>query len=130
MANQYTEAREAGISPGDPDWPKQAETRREHPEEVRAKIRASVAASFLQGLIENESADVGHRVSASKILLDKTLASLSSVDQTTRDVTDELDHESLKAKLKAIVLSNPALLSEVMAELAKDQPGINPVKAA
>jgi hypothetical protein len=124
VANQYTQAREQGISPDHPDWPKQAETRREHPEEVRAAIRASVAARYLQTLVEDETAETAHRVSASKILLDKTIASLSSVDQTISDNRDDESPEQLEAKLRMLIdrvnRSNPSLLSHILGTRARE----------
>lgn len=126
MANQYTKAHEAGITPDDPAWPKQAETRREHPEEVRQAIRASVAARFLQDLVEDKEADTSHRVSAAKILLDKTVASLSSVDQTVRDETADTP-EALEAKLKHFISkADPALLSKILGERARELTSIQP----
>ena len=120
MSNQYTQARDAGITPDDPEWPKQAETRREHPEEVRAAIRASHAVRFLQSILDNEEVEVAHRISASKILLDKTIASLSAVDQTVRDERDVGDPSLVEAKLRMLVgQADPALLSRILGERAR-----------
>ena len=118
--NQYTAAKAAGITPEDANWPKQAETRRETPEEVRAQIRASVAIHFLQSLVDDPSADTGHKVSASKILLDKTVASLSSVDQTVRDERELDDPEKVEARLRMLIAkAEPALLSRILGERAR-----------
>jgi len=118
-SNQYTLAKEQGIEPGDEGWPKQAETRREHPEEVRAAIRASVAVHFLQGLLNDPNAEIGHKVNASKILLDKTVASLSAVDQTVHDA-DQNNPEQTEAKLRMLInKADPALLSRILGERAR-----------
>lgn len=114
-------AREAGITPEDPDWPQQKPTRRPHPEDVRQAIRAAHIARYLESIVEDASQDTSHRISASKILLDKTIPNLSSVEQTNIDATGEASQEELEAKLRALVSkANPALLSRILGEKAKE----------
>lgn len=130
MANQYTEAREKGLEPGDEGYPQGSNQfttgkRTEHPEEVRSLMRASAAARYLNSVIEDPSKEDTVRLAATKIVLDKTVSSLSSVDQTVRNETDQMDEESLMAMLKAIVAANPALLSRLQAEIARSQAGAN-----
>lgn len=113
MSNQYTAAREQGIGPEDEAWPKQAETRREHPEAVRAAIKASLAVHYLEEVLTNPEADPAHRISASKILLDKTVATLSSVEQTVHD-GDANNPDETEAKLRMLInKADPALLSRL-----------------
>jgi hypothetical protein len=118
MPNQYTLARDAGITPDHPDWPKQAETRRPHPEEVREKIRVGNIIARLEKIIE-ESEQEANVISASKILLDKTLSSLTAVDQTNRDATEAMDEASLVAKLRAVAQKNPQLMSQILGDIAR-----------
>lgn len=121
MANQYTAAHEAGITPDDPEWPQQKPNRRSHPEEVRQAIRAAHIARYLESIVEDANQETAHRISASKILLDKTIPNLSSVEQTNIDGTAEASQEELEAKLRALVSkANPALLSRILGERAKD----------
>lgn len=113
MSNQYTLAREAGIGPGDEQWPKQAETRREHPEEVRARIRAGHAIGKLEAILDDPEAANTEKISAAKILLDKTISSLSSSDIGLRDDGTE-NPEQTEAKLRMLInKADPALLSRL-----------------
>ena len=134
MPNQYTKARAEGLQPGDEGYPEGSNhfttgKRTEHPEEVRAKIRSSRMATILEEIAEDDSKETSSRVTAAKALLDKTISNLSSVDQTVRNETDEMDYASLKAKLKAIHTANPALLPEILGEDARDKVGIVPLQA-
>lgn len=123
MANQYTSAEELGF-PGKAERSKDA-------------VRAEVLAQRLYHFATDQPDDLGRavemdtvRVQACKILIDKGKPNLQAIEQVNHDATDHMDRDSLLAVLRSIVLSNPALLSDVMAELAKDNPGLAPAKAA
>lgn len=128
MANQFTKAEEEGLEKpaGTNQFIKG--TRTEHPEEVRARIKAGNIVARLERIVD-ESDNDSVVIAAGKVLLDKAISNLSSVDQTVRDETAEADPEQLKSKLKAIVLSNPALLSEVLAEMARDKGTDTPLQS-
>jgi hypothetical protein len=91
------------------------------PEDVRNAIRASHAVRYLQSLIDDDGAEHVHRISASKILLDKTVASLSSVDQTVRDERELDDPSAVEARLRMLIAkAEPALLSRILGERARN----------
>ena len=79
MANQYTQAADRGIGPDDPEWPKQSETRREHPEDVRASMRASHAVRKLEAILDDPKSETASIISAAK-----TISSLSPTNSATR----------------------------------------------
>jgi hypothetical protein len=124
--NQFSKARDEGLQPGDEGYPKAenqftAGTRVEHPESVRAQIQAGVAVRYLQSLVGDSEQDTVHRVAASKILLDKTVASLSSVDQTVRDERELDDPSAVEARLRMLIAkAEPALLSRILGERARN----------
>ena len=131
MSNQFTKAQEAGLKPGDPDFPKSENQfssgqLTEHPEAVRQKIRASMVARFLESVVESDNEKTTDRVAAAKILFDKTLASLSSIEQTNHD-GDAITTEQAEAKLRMLISkAEPALLSRILGERAR-QHGDTPV---
>lgn len=133
MPNQFSKAREMGIDPGDEQYPDGANqftkgTRTEHAEDVRAKIKASNIVARLEKIVE-ESENESAVIAAGKILLDKKVSNLSSVDQTIRDETEEMDYTSLKAKVMAIITANPALLPDIQGEVAQAKVGETVLKA-
>lgn len=101
MANQFTEG-----------------TREGHPEEVRQKIRVGNIIARLEKIIE-ESDQESSIIAASKVLIDKSLPSLSSVDQTNYD--GESSPETVEAKLEAIIRAKPDLLQRILGRLAQEQ---------
>lgn len=123
--NQFTKAQQEGLQPGDEGYPEGANQfttgkRTEHPEEVRQKIRVGNIIARLEKIIA-ESDQENNVIAASKVLIDKTLPSLSSVDQRVTDNSDSASQEELEAKLRALVSkANPALLSRILGERAKD----------
>ena len=117
--NQYKKARERGLSPGDPEWPQQAKTRPPMHERTKEKIRETKARNVLEELMRNPDTPPSVRVSAASKLLDKEEASLSTVDSTTRDVTEKMSEEQLIAKLRTLVENNPELMSKVMGDHAR-----------
>jgi hypothetical protein len=129
MSNQFIKAQEQGLEPGDEGYPK-AENQftsggqTEHPEQVRAKIRAGVVAQFLESVVQDKDEKTADRVAAAKILFDKTLPSLSSIDQVNHD-GDMNNPEQTKAKLRMLISKcDPALLSQILGECARANPGI------
>ena len=126
--NQYTIAREKGLKPGDPGWPKQKEKRRPMKEEVKEKIRETKARQVLEQLMADENTPPSVRVSAASKLLDKEEPTLSTVDATTRDET-KLTEEQLWTKLEALIENNPELMSLLQSRIAKERgSGLSAVK--
>jgi hypothetical protein len=135
MSNQFLKAQEQGLEPGDEGYPDGANqfttgNQTEHPEQVRQRIRAGVVARFLESVVEDGAEKTSDRVAAAKILFDKTLPSLSSIDQVNHD-GDMNNPEQTKAKLRMLISKcDPALLSQILGELAKANPGLEVGKDA
>jgi hypothetical protein len=118
-------ARENGLEPGDEGYPAGANqftagTRTEHPEDVRRRISVGKIVSKLEAIIDAENADTSHILAASKILLDKSLSSLSSMDTTLLDKRDTIEQDQVEAKLRMLInKAEPALLSRILGERAR-----------
>ena len=125
-SNQFLAAREQGIEPGDENYPKAenqftAGTRQEHPEDVRAKIQVSHIVNVLTTILDDPETKQTDRIAASKILLDKSLSSLSSVDQTIKDGRELDDPQAVEARLRMLIAkAEPALLSRILGERARE----------
>lgn len=107
MANQFTKAKEEGREP-----PKGknafTEGKREKMDPLqKAKIRAAFAADqldqFMQGKLELSQT----QVSAAKILMDKGMPSLQSIEQV--NIEEPKSEEEIKAQLHALL---PALMAD------------------
>lgn len=95
----------------------------EHPESARRKIKVGRIVQILTDLIEAPETEPTVRVQASKLLLDKSLASLSSLDITMNREDELTDQSNVKAKLAMLIeKAGPALLSEILGERAKQLP--------
>ena len=133
-SNQFLAAQEQGLEPGDENYPKGTNqfikgTREEMPEEVRKRINVAKIVNKLQTIIDDESTESVHVLAASKILLDKSLSSLSSVDQTVRDERELDDPQAVEARLRMLIAkAEPALLSRILGERAR-QSQDTPVEA-
>ena len=129
-SNQFLAAQEQGLEPGDEGYPKgenqfTAGTRQEHPESVRAQIRASHIVNVLTTILDDPDTKQTDRIAASKILLDKSLSSLSSVDQTVRDERELDDPQAVEARLRMLIAkAEPALLSRILGERARQAQGM------
>ena len=122
MANAYTSAEELGL-------PAKAERSKDA---VRAEILAQRLYQFAAEQKDAEGNKVemdSVRVQAAKILIDKGKPNLQAIEQVNYDGDEHADQETLKAKLRSIAMANPALLSEVLAEIAQSKVGITPLQA-
>ena len=117
--NQYVKARENGLNPGDPEWPKQAETRPPMHERTKQKISKTKARQVLEKLMNDKNAPPTVRVSAASKLLDKEEPSLSTVDANNRDVTEKMSEEQLIGKLRVLAENNPELMSKILGDNAR-----------
>ena len=118
-------AQAQGLEPGDDDYPQGTNqfikgTREEHPEDVRRKIQVGNIIARLQSIVES-TADPKDSIAAGKVLLDKSLSSLSSVDQTVRDERELDDPQAVEARLRMLIAkAEPALLSRILGERARN----------
>lgn len=118
--NQFTKADAEGLERPESSNQFIAGTRKEHPEEVREKIRMSHLVQILDDIASDPKVKPADRAAAAKVLLDKSLASLTSLDMSVRDDREATSPEMLKAKLAALVEKcGPALLSEILGERAR-----------
>jgi len=122
VKNKYITAKEKGIKKGDPDWPQQAKERR--PMTAAAKIKFSETLQEKKAVMElnrilEESDNDDTKLKAIKLVLDKTVPTLSAVDQTVKDVTENMSEEAMIARLRELVTSNPELLSKILADNAR-----------
>jgi hypothetical protein len=112
MANQFTKAEEEGR-----EKPKGANhftkgTRKEHDQATKDKIRAEVAAHFLEKALKNKKADLNTKVTAAKALLPYGKSTYASVQETISEAP--VNEEETIAKLTHLLSANPALLRQLI----------------
>ena len=78
----------------------------------KAKIRAAFAAEKLEAHLNGETELTQSQVSAAKILMDKGMPSLQSVESTEVNEFDSMSEEELKGMVQALITSHPWLLRE------------------
>jgi hypothetical protein len=115
MANQFTKAKEEGRVP-----PKGknafTEGKREKMDPLqKAKIRAAFAADKLEQYMKGEIELNQSQVSAAKILMDKGMPSLQSIENTT--VEEPKTEAEIMAQLHSL-LANPGTRAQIQAMLA------------
>lgn len=114
MANQFTKAEEEGR-----EKPKGTNqfvkgTRKEHDQATKDRIRAEVAAHFLEKALKNKTADLGTKVAAAKALLPYGKSTFASIEQTNHE--EPASEEDIKAQLHAL-LANPGTRAQIQAML-------------
>jgi hypothetical protein len=85
-----------------------ARHRKYQTESTREKIRVSYNVNRLQDFIDGKVELSQSQVKAISILLDKSLPSLSSVDQTVEQV-ETRSEEDMMVELKEMIAKNPSL---------------------
>ena len=89
-------------------------SRSEHSLESRLKMSATKAVKRLERIIDDEAEEnKGAIVAASKILIDKVVPNLTSIEAVVRNETETLDESALVARLQALIDSNPQLASQL-----------------
>jgi hypothetical protein len=86
-------------------------------ETVRLMIDSSRVVNRLQDHLEGETELSATQVQAAKILLDKSLPSLQSADITAHSSPQMEGEAELKAKLLALIQSDPLLIRELVRHL-------------
>lgn len=91
----------------------------------RAKTRAEFAAKTLTAYIRKPGKNPLEpgQVAACKVLIDKGLPSLSSIEMVEIDPRDRIPEAEILAKLNAIISGNPALLDKLVAMRQSTQDG-------
>jgi hypothetical protein len=115
MANQFTKAEEEGR-----EKPKGTNqfvkgTRKEHDQATKDRIRAEVAAHFLEKALKDKTADLGTKVAAAKALLPYGKSTFASIEQTNHE--EPASEEDIKAQLHSL-LANPGTRAQIQAMLA------------
>ena len=118
MANQFTKARSEGK-----EVPKASNqflkgTREEHSQETKDRIRAEVAAGFLEKALKNKKADLGTKVAAAKALLPYGKSTYSSIEQTNHE--EPASEQEIMVQLHAllpVLLKDPGTRAQIQAML-------------
>lgn len=117
--NAFTKAQAAGIMPGDPDYPPGPTAPRgpQH-DDHRAAIDVGKIIARLQRILDDGS-ETSHILGAAKILLDKSLPTLNSIEQTAKQ--EEETPEQLDAKLRLLISRVDApTLTRILGERARE----------
>lgn len=115
MANQFTKADEEGR-----ERPKGTNqflkgTRKAHDQATKDKIRAEVAATFLEKALRDKKADLGTKVAAAKALLPYGKSTFASIEQTNHE--EPVSEADIMAQLSTL-LANPGTKAQLQAMLA------------
>ena len=120
--NQYTIARQKGIKPGDPDWPKRLKKKPPLNDRSKALISAARVIQVLEKEMNDKDNPGATRVAAAKALFDKVMPSLSTVDAKTLIKTEKMSEEALVAQLRVLIENNPELTSKILGDAARGKP--------
>jgi hypothetical protein len=112
MANQFTKAEAEGKEKPKAENQFTKGSRTEHDQATRDKIRAEVAAGFLERALKNKKADLGTKVAAAKALLPYGKSTYASVQETISE--KPVDEAETVAKLANLLAANPALLKPLL----------------
>lgn len=111
--NQFTKAAEEGK-------PKPAAanqftkgTRDKHDQATKDRIRAEVAAQYLENVIADDQADHGTKVAASKALLPYGKSTFASIEQRQIDENEGKTEEQVLEELRTLFLAKPELLARL-----------------
>lgn len=120
MANQFTKAEEEGLpKPASQNAYTTGKRDKMDPQQ-KAKIRAAFAADKLEAYMKGEIELTPAQVSAAKVLMDKGMPSLQSVESIDKNEWESMSEEEMRGMVKALITSNPWLLDEF-------KPGVKPV---
>ena len=95
-----------------------------HQEDVKAKIQVSALIHRLNKHISGDVELSQTQLKAIEMLLARTMPTLTAVEQTTLNPDDKLTEDQIMAKFQQLIDSFPDLLTQLLAERAKDAPGI------
>jgi hypothetical protein len=121
MSNQYIKAEEDGRDK--PAGANQFTTgkRKGHDQATKDKIRAEVAAGFLEQVLDNQDADNSTKVAAAKALLPYGKSTYSSIEERQISEWDQKSPEDIRDMVRALITAHPELLDEF-------KPGVRPVE--
>ena len=95
-----------------------------HQDEVKAKIQVSALIHRLNKHISGEVELSQTQLKAIEMLLARTMPTLTAVEQTTINPDDKLTEEQIMSKFQQLIDAFPDLLTKLLAERAKSEPGI------
>lgn len=90
-------------------------------EEHRMRINSGRIIAQLQKAADGKIDLTPTQITAGKILLDKSLATLTAVESTTIDPAATRSEAELYADLKALIAAHPDLIQSALAEHAREQ---------
>ena len=90
----------------------------------REKISVSMLMNRLKNHIDGKSYLESTQLKAIELILQRTVASLSSVEQTVHNADDQLTEDQLMLKFQALIEAHPDLLQRILAVQARAKPGI------
>lgn len=90
----------------------------------KEKISVSMLMNRLRDHIDGKVELESTQLKAIELILQRTVASLSSVEQTVHNADDQLTEEQLMAKFQALFEAHPGLLQRLLAMQARSKPGI------
>ena len=98
--------------------------RKGHSLETKLKMASDAAVECLTIIVNDKNSNQAAQVAAAKAILDKTAPSLQAIDSTIRHDEQAVDEDALVERIRALLRADPALLSKVLADIAKesDQP--------
>lgn len=111
--NQFTKAEEEGKPKPQSANQFTKGTRDKHDQATRDRIRAEVAAQYLENVIADDQADHGTKVAASKALLPYGKSTYSSIEQRQIDENEGKTEEQVLEELRALFLAKPELLARL-----------------
>jgi hypothetical protein len=111
--NQFTKAEEEGKPkpPGANQFTKG--TRDKHDQATKDRIRAEVAAQYLEEVLTDKEVDHGTKVAASKALLPYGKSTYASIEQRQLDENAGKTEEEIIAELRTLFLAKPELLARL-----------------
>lgn len=113
MANQFTKAEEEGRDKPEGQNAYTQGKRDRMDSAQKAKIRAAFAADKLESYMKGEITLDSSQVSAAKILMDKGMPSLQSVESKELNEWDNMSEEEMVAMVSALITSNPGLIQKL-----------------
>lgn len=88
-------------------------------EDMRRRIRVGMLLSRLEDAVDGRVEITPVQAQAAKILLDKALPTLQSIEQTTIDPSSALGEGDIRDQLRALLAAHPDLVQELLGEQAR-----------
>jgi hypothetical protein len=112
VPNQYTKAEEEGREKPEGQNAYTTGKRDRMDPAQKAKIRAAFAADKLEMYMKGEIDLTPAQVSAAKILMDKGMPSLQSVEQREVSEFEKMSEDEMRSMVQALITAHPWLIKE------------------